>query len=129
MEKAKRKISSELTQKRLTLQLSLILALSILLLFFPIVWLDSPISVSLQTYALVPLLSIPLVSPYFRRGALEKQNFILTILCLALVLLLYLKLDSWGCMGGRGHPTYFNMATSGISFQMGCARVVLLVPF
>jgi hypothetical protein len=89
MEKAKRKHSPEIAQKQVTRMLLLILGLSIVILFFPLVWMESPIKPPFQTYTLVPLLSIPILMFYGTRFGFRKRDFVLLGFCLYVATLIF----------------------------------------
>jgi hypothetical protein len=97
MEKAKRKHSPEIAQKQITRILLLILGLSILIFFFPLAWLKSPIKPPLQTYTLLPLLSIPLAMVYGSRFGLRKRDFVLVGLSLFMAWLIFMNFAVLGC--------------------------------
>ena len=128
MEKAKRKASPEVAQKQITRILFLVLVLSVLIFFFPLVWLDSPIKPPLQSYVLVPLLSIPLAIFYGSRFGIRKRDYILIGFCLAVAILLLISLEPCqeGCGGGS---SYYLAGESRVTFYTGCAKIYFCTLF
>jgi hypothetical protein len=126
MEKAKRKNNLEIAQKQLTRILFMLLGLSIVIFFFPLVWLDSPISPPLRTYVLVPLLSILVFIFYGFRAGLRKRDFVLLGFCLVVAILLYLKLEPCPPPGCGGNSYY---GDGKIVIHMGCSSVFIYCLF
>jgi hypothetical protein len=93
MEKAKRKNNLEIAQKRLTVLLLAILALSIFFFRFPLISAYTPYNSPIQFYSLVPLLSIPVSLLYARQINFKKRHLILLILCLLMFISMYLSLQ------------------------------------
>ena len=129
MEKAKRKNSPEIVQRQITSILLLILSLSILIYFFPLVWLDSPITLPLQSYALVPLLSVPILIYYYQRVSLKKRHIILLNLCLAMSYFLYTALAPCMNNGCGGGYTFYEFGNTSIAYYTGCADIFLFCLF
>lgn len=109
MEKTKCKNSPVIVQRRLTILLSFILGLSVFFYFFPLIitWEYAFFDLPLQTYALLPLLSLPLGIWFFRLYGFSKRNLLLIVLCLLLAISTYQKLAL--CPTGF-YPTFNRLA-------------------